>query len=252
MAALPLLALCMAACGGKPDNTRKIEFESFSYDRLGRVTDSVPSGLSQADSLCRFSGRGVLPTMIGNYDVTQLRDSLRSLAKVEFTERGECRPVIPKGFALTEFRPDSVEASGCCIDNLTVTLVSPYLIVWEDYVYTYQYGAAHGLQQWTYVNFDVTCGRILSVADIMKKGYGPRLERMLRERLAMRDDLFDDAAATASVPSVFRIVPDGLEFVWQQYEIAPYSTGVVRVQLNFWELEGLLNSHAGHIFGLGE
>ena len=197
----------------------------------------------------QFRGGGMLPVAGKDEKLVALRDSLLRMASVEFTEKGECAPVPDPELKVVKLSADSVAACGLSTNMLTVVLATPEAVVWEDYSYAYMCGAAHGNAACRYLNYSLGDGTILSLDDLMTTGYRDSLTELLRSRLADREDIFEDAEI--GIPGQFRITSDGLQFVYQQYEIAPYSSGIIRVDLAAYELGDLLSAR-GRTLILGE
>lgn len=243
-------ALLLASCSGDDDAARSISLESFSYESYAEL-DIPDSLLSDAEGsrFMQCRGAGMLPVAGKNEKLVALRDSLIRMASVEFTDKGECAPVLDADLKVVKLSADSVAACGLNTNMLTVVLATPEAVVWEDFSYAYMCGAAHGNSAYSYLNYSLGDGSILSLDDLMVAGYRDALTELLRSRLSDREDLFEDAEI--GVPGQFRITPDGLQFIYQQYEIAPYSSGVIRVDLTAYELGELLSAR-GRTLILGD
>ncbi len=242
--AIALLAV-LASCGsGSKTNgdseLPRVELQSFQYDVVAEIAegDTLPQPGSR---YTRVTGEGVMPLSIGDRDLSQLRDSLEKLSAVTFITADKVEPrVDPEMVISTTLKPDEVNACGSSYNSLTVSLVSPRLLVWKDYASAYVCGAAHGVYRTSFVNYRVSDGKILSLSDIMRPGYEEELAEMIRTRL--KEDKVDLLVPVDQVPvtDVFEITSNGIRFVYRLYEIAPYSEGEISVNFDAFELEDVL------------
>ncbi|MDE5883245.1 MAG: RsiV family protein [Muribaculaceae bacterium] len=240
-AALAVLASCNngASKNGDDETLPKVELMSYQYDAIAEVVegDTLPQPGSK---YVRVSGEGVMPTRIGNRDLSQLRDSLEQLGAISFVTTDKVEPRLDPTMVISSLSSDDVNACGSAYNSLTVSLVSPRLLVWKDYCANYVCGAAHGSYRTAFVNYRVSDGKILSVSDLMRPGYEEKLSNLIRKQL--KDDKVDLLVPLDEVPipDVFEITSNGIRFVYQIYEIAPYSSGEVSVNFDAYELEDVL------------
>lgn len=236
-----VIGAAMTILTGCGDDNRKdrIVLESYSYDAVAEIKESVTADLPGAE-YCRLRGRGVLPVGIGDDDVSALRDTLMRLGGVAPGKNGRMMPAEVRELTATNLSPDSVEACSLRYKSVSVVLTTPQVIVWCVYGEGINCGAAHGMYATHYINYSINGHRIVGLADLMKKGYEKPLLDMLREKLSEEPDLVDDINAV-TLPSTFRITPAGLKFMWGLYEIGPYSSGEIEVQLDTYEVIELLS-----------
>lgn len=240
---LTFAALILGACAEKKSDSGKMEFEAYDYSVVTQQTD-VDSTLPATAHYWHQVGSGLLPVASAdNPGLTALRDTLMTLGRVKFSEKGEVQIIPSQNMQATELKPDSTECGSGSSTQLAIVLATPKVIVWECYNYEYPYMAAHGTTDYTYVNYNVSTGKILTLSDMMKKGYESALVKMIREKLRDNDNLIVSVDSIA-IPANWRVAPSGLEFIWEPYEIAPYSEGVVRVLLDTGDLELLLTKEA--------
>lgn len=241
LAFIVLLASCGSA--SKTDNDNKlpiVELQSFQYDVIAE-TASGDSLLQPGSRYTRITGEGVMPVSIGSHDLKLLRDSLATLSVATFVNVDKVEPRVDSDMVINPgLKPEDVDACGSSYNSLTVSLVSPRLLVWKDYASSYVCGAAHGFHRTSFVNYRVSDGKILSLADIMRHGYEDELAQMIRMRL--KEDKVDLLIPADQVPvsDVFEITSNGVRFVYRPYEIAPYSEGEVSVNFDAFELEDVL------------
>jgi len=254
--AASLLTLTLALSGGLSSCTQKegdnsnprIELQSYSYDAISEITesDSVPGDIAGA-KYWRSTGSGVLPIKIGNRDITALRDTLMTLAAVDFDTKTGTIPRITEGLKLTDLNPDSIDACSYGAHYLQIVMINPKLAIWRCYNEYYLCHAAHGSHSTTYINYDIVSDKILDLPDIMKPDYEKPLTVLLRKTLSERDDLIVELNEIG-IPREFEITPTGLRFLYGIYEIAPYSSGEITVDIPVYDLDGLLNAKGESFF----
>lgn len=237
-----LLMLSVACSNEKESNVaasdKTMKFESFSYDVVAQ--DSAGSGKS---ALWHNIGRGVLPLSIGDADISLLRDSLIRLTQVELSSSGDASPRLGNGVRVIDKDPSKTETGNFTTNELYVVLNTGSIIVWQNHFEGYAYGAAHGIHSNSYVNYSVVDKKIISLTDIFKPGYEKTLTQMLREKLSDNKNLLVPTDEV-QIPHQFRITSDGIDFVYGIYEIAPYSSGEIVVNLYAYELQDLLTPAA--------
>ena len=64
--------------------------------------------------------------------------------------------------------------------------------------------------------------------------------------MAISKDLaiFEESLPLQELPKLFFIEPNGISFVWQPYEIAPYSSGDIQVFMSFADLKNFVNKES--------
>ena len=110
----------------------------------------------------------------------------------------------------------------------------------ETYSYT---GGAHGGTVRTGLCFSLSDGMRVLENDLFKPGYKETLDKLLRARLCSKaesegfaDSIFNrDIEANGN----FYISPEGVNYIYGQYEIGPYSLGIIELDLSWDELESI-------------
>lgn len=119
------------------------------------------------------------------------------------------------------------------------------------YIATVDYyeGGAHGIMQKLVTNFDSKTGRTLTLADVFVPGYEPHLREILLSELEEKagakdlDDLHAQGylySMDMFVPANFIIGEDGVTFIYNMYEIAPYEKGMTELTVDYSDLTDLL------------
>lgn len=122
----------------------------------------------------------------------------------------------------------------------------------QGYVYkieTYQ-GGAHGSHMIYYLNFDPETGEKITSADVFAEDKKEQLLALLTNQLLkdmncktveqLRDETSITLLGDLYVDENFLIDRDGIDFVYNTYDIAPYSAGVISIRLSFKQLAGVL------------
>ena len=121
----------------------------------------------------------------------------------------------------------------------------------ERYVYM---GGAHGLNTRNYYNFDLTTGKLITEKDLFVDNYKELLSDLIKKRMVEeskesneKDPILDLENSDYWTDSIkpngnFYITDEGINYVFNPYEIAPYALGETEVTLPFDRLKGILKS----------
>lgn len=234
------VALGLTACDNSENNSSGValELHTYNYDLIGiSAADSTT-----VDSLrnWRLSGDCVLPVKIGNNDITALKDSLLSLAGVSISSGNVVSPSGNDDMTISDLNPKTTNAPSTRVNSLSIDLLTSTVVVWENYNYEYQAFMAHGMAQTDYLNYSIYDNKILSLADIMKRGYEKPLLALILEELKAQDVPLNVATDEITIPDNFRIRANSIEFIFPPMSIAPYSEGDVRIRLSLMDLQGVL------------
>lgn len=113
-------------------------------------------------------------------------------------------------------------------------------------------GGAHGLTQLLTLNFDKATGKTLTLDDVMVPGYKVKLNELLQKALMDKADCKDinelhDKGYLFSMEmypsSNFILGKDGITFIYNPYEIAPYALGRIELTISNSTLEPLLKKN---------
>jgi hypothetical protein len=125
----------------------------------------------------------------------------------------------------------------------------------ERYVYM---GGAHGLETRNFYNFDLKTGQLITEKDLFKPNYESELAKLIKTRIVEESkenvekdsepitDLEETDFWTDSIKSNgnFYITDEGINYVFNPYEIAPYYMGQTEVTLPFDRLTSLLKPNS--------
>lgn len=114
------------------------------------------------------------------------------------------------------------------------------------YVYS---GGAHGLKTFTYYNFDLKDGTKIDERDLFVDSYKSELVKLIKNRIVEQSDVMrtlndleqSDYWTDSIKPNGnFYLSDEGITYVFNPYEIAPYYYGLTEVLLPYSRLENLL------------
>jgi hypothetical protein len=135
--------------------------------------------------------------------------------------------------------------------SMSVTYNSNYFLCLEylDYVYS---GGAHGMASLTYDIFNLRTGKTLDFQDFFIEDSSEKLTQILTLQIRSDKQIPDSIPLTKAGYFIDKIKPgnnmymngSGIGFVYNPYEIAPYSTGITNIFIDYNQLAGLLNEHA--------
>jgi dTDP-4-dehydrorhamnose 3,5-epimerase-like enzyme len=116
-------------------------------------------------------------------------------------------------------------------------------------------GGAHGLETRNYFNFDLKTGNLISENDLFLPSYKSGLADLIKKRIVEESKENKDSKDTEPILSLedtdfwidsikpngnFYITDEGINYVFNPYEIAPYYMGQTEVSLPFNRLKDLL------------
>lgn len=113
----------------------------------------------------------------------------------------------------------------------------------------YYEGGAHGINQLLIMNFDNLSGHCYTLSDVFVPGYEGQLNDLLLEQLMRQTDSqskteLKDKGYLYSMeifaPENFILGTDAITFVYNPYEIAPYSTGKTELTIDYDNLKKIL------------
>lgn len=248
------VALCSAfagvGCSDKEKNSpADIVLESYEFDRIAKVApeDSVDM---EGGQYCHVFGSGVLPRDVGNSDIKVLRDSLVSMAGVEYVDKTSVVPKLSEGMQLLDSVAKGTTACSEDMRVLTIDLVTPKVIVWSCLQSSYPCGAAHGAYMTTFLNYDIKGNRILSLSDMFKPGTKAKLAAVVNECVNEQypGELYQENE-TIPVSDNFQIYSEGIKLYYSIYSIAPYSSGEIKVELETYRIADILSEKGKELLG---
>lgn len=118
---------------------------------------------------------------------------------------------------------------------------------WKNYLLTYYSykGGPHGIQTMSPLVFDVS-GSLVQEEDLFADGWRQSVAEMLRQAVLSSmekedEELVELVEAELIGPNGnFSVGPDGIEWIFQPYEIGPYALGIVTATLSWKQLKPYL------------
>lgn len=114
----------------------------------------------------------------------------------------------------------------------------------------YYEGGAHGIQQQLIINFDEQSGKPLTADSVFVPGYQQPLSDLLLQELMDQADVstLDELRQKDYLYSMdmyptdnFILGDDAITFIYNPYEIAPYSVGTIKLSLDYSDVKHLMN-----------
>jgi hypothetical protein len=114
----------------------------------------------------------------------------------------------------------------------------------SKYTSWYSFGAAHPDYYTMFYNYDIRTGEKVLLEEILKQNYEFELNRLAEpkfiENYGMEGD-WQFEPGNFQLAKNFAVMPGGLLFHFNPYEIGPYSSGAPEVFLSFKEINSLIN-----------
>ena len=122
--------------------------------------------------------------------------------------------------------------------------MQPYreMISYQSYVYGYS-GGAHGMDALCCKTFNMATGKEVRSEDLFIEDHEDRLIASLRANLLCSIDDTDMLFEKDIYPSKdFYVTPEGITYIYQRYEIAPYVMGIIEVTIPWKEIKDILKT----------
>lgn len=261
--AVAALIACQS-CGGKSDASDadiRIEFETRT-DSVGYIVFNT--GL--ADTVYAAAKYSVVwPEKIGEEDFHAMRNQLM---RITFGQTDKSIDKAAEDFLISPLRELSEDSDSIVYRkvpfteaydsfgntysqvNSEVTLLNPQLLVIRATSYVYYYGAAHGGEVVDYLNYSLVDHAILTPDNFFVPDSKTAILDLINEAVKAEyppEALFDGPIEDFST---FEITDSDIVFVYQQYEVAPYSTGTVRVPVSQYDIYRFLTPLARQALSL--
>lgn len=123
-------------------------------------------------------------------------------------------------------------------------LDNPLYLIYELKTSEYR-GGAHGMYATHYLNFDPATGHLMNLHDLFYDGFEPTINKLLLNKLMKMYDCttqeeLEEAGllmGTDIYPSQnFSLNTGNITFIYNVYEIAPYSMGEIEISITYEEL----------------
>ncbi len=239
-------ALALSACGGK-DGSPSDDFDRVTVEKTVSIDNSkeapqchVHLEVLQAKNATNEAGRLINEAIVSKiFDMEQLSVQAAADSFANTYTRDYRKNMAP---LYREDRADATKHAWYEYRYVVTTeaLDGPDNII--NYLINLDYyeGGAHGITQQLTMNFDRKTGRQVSLADIFGADYETSLtERLLQALLDKTGDRNVEAlhqrgylySMDMFVPGNYIIGDDKVTFIFNPYEIAPYSEGRIELDI---------------------
>lgn len=255
-------AALLGGCKGEPaDNSATIEFSMVSGGKLFVLEDSAREFYRDNDVTFRDSAYIFLPEIIFGKDVEVLRkqilfdafvDSVSSphdaMANYFFSSADDL------GYTIVEADSTAVEddGSGYCLVQGDILNITPRMLTYKVSTYLYNPGAAHGMENCTYITYNIEEGCIMTLADL----FTPEGLEALPQLISMRAKKLERQLGETNIDALpaggdfFINLNEEIVFVYQPYEVASYAQGMIHVPFYPYELTEYLTPQGARFLRL--
>lgn len=180
----------------------------------------------------------------------QIKDNVRSRINTAMKASGD-KYIISKSLAKKTkegFRNFKFDFNAEYINNVNLAYVSSKLLMFIENHYIYE-GGAHGntilsTRAFLLQNGEELATNIEELFDMQKQN---EILALLTKKLKyQKDKLYDLPLHT--MPDIFVFDDSGVILMWQLYKIAPYSSGIIKVHINFKELAPFVKKDSVYSF----
>ncbi|MGM9853884.1 MAG: RsiV family protein [Muribaculaceae bacterium] len=253
--------LMLGACSSKAADTKAdddsaaktagtLSFETRTATSLYKI--DLPAELKNGESsdpIYRQSVSLVIPTALGDADISELNDSIISIALgCKDMKLNDAIPAWQKrtaeqtGYSVTPVKGTAEEIS--CFDSVdgTVITLTPDLLVYRITASGYNWGAAHGMSINSYLNFSIKDKKLVTLATLFTPEGLAKLPALIAKAAKANEAALGPTSITA--------LPEGgnfylseygeVVFAYQPYEVASYAQGEIKVGLYPYELDAYL------------
>lgn len=111
----------------------------------------------------------------------------------------------------------------------------------------YALGAAHGSFTMNFINFDLTTGNKITLDELIEPSNFRALKALAKKKFLQQNGeegwWFTTEDQPFELAEVFALERKGIRFIYQQYEIGPYSAGLPEVFLSKEDVKSLLKDN---------
>lgn len=187
-----------------------------------------------------FFGEPVYDSMspqqaMNNY-ITKYTDDYKDLSNAYYNDKIRLKGEMPNWYWYSMSRLNKIVFQN---DSLLA-----YAVEYSDYT-----GGAHGSYRLVYINIDLNNLVTLSEEDLFKPDYYKLLtDKLINNLMKQYNVSTPDSLVMHGFLTVDEIMPNnnfylndkGINYAYNQYEIAPYSMGVINITVPYSELEDIL------------
>lgn len=236
-----------------------IEFVEFSdttvmnMPKMAEIVDKPAYGTIIAS--------GIFPLRLGGVDLKPLQNAILSAAygtqnctlaqAIEYL--GTHSALAEEGDTLTRaslpLQRDSAGSEQYSV--ISVQTMTNSVMSFAIYQYVYPYGAAHGMQGTSYVNYYIPGEQLLTADNLFESSNRADIINAIRNAAKDQYASVDTMVDPEEIESYenFYVCPANITFVYEPYEIAPYAAGQVSVTVAPYQLYDYLTPLGKSVFG---
>lgn len=191
----------------------------------------------ELESWCDTTCMEIALTMLKLTKETEIAKMLNKKIESTLLDKRTLEQYLNVSTTSEEYYPSSSEEEAHIHTNDKGFLTVSYSM------YRYECGAAHGMAGVAYMNYDLATGKELDTSNVFITGYYPKLASIAERFLFQQngDEGWNFEKGKFPLNSNFAIELTGVRFLFQQYEIAPYSAGMPEVFIPYKEIKDLIN-----------
>lgn len=265
LVALALLAFVVSGCGKQETDapSTTVEFTLLSGQDHYTLEDTAREYGRDNDLTISCSADVYLPVQLFDLNVAPLCDKIMEVAfDTVCAEPSEAMGLYFKDFADSfgyHVEPADSAAIADGIEGFStvqgdVRNLSPRMLTYRVYIATYYPGAAHGMQNTSYITFDLLKGQIVTLDNLFTAEGLDALPAIISRRAKKLEAQLGETSIDAlpSGGNFFISLEDEIVFVYQPYEVASYAQGMIHVPFYPYELTEYLTPYALTFLGLDE
>ncbi len=128
-------------------------------------------------------------------------------------------------------------------DSVDILMNDNNILSFEQNYYQYT-GGAHGLYGTVYDNYYISSGKKITLWDVFNKQHKPDLLSLIKQKIiseGYKDEVFsmEEVVITDNIA----INKKGINFLYNIYDISPYSAGIIELFFTYKEIKDLLNQN---------
>ena len=245
---------------------KEYTFEKVAYLAEGQensLTFSIryayPVAVNASDEVLAKLQRAVCQTVLGDAFLDMRpRQAIEAYAAMKHNEYIQNNLPLLQEWAIdhedeplgeTLFNEELIISAAPITDHLPLT---PNHLLWSYAMDVYEYnGGAHGNRYLLIQNYNLQTGDAVSEQDLFIDDYYEPLKALLLEALIVQTDEAETKkdlrrlgySVADVVPNEnFYVTPEGITYVYNPYEIAPYAMGCIQISLPWDSIRHLLRN----------
>lgn len=230
----------------------KLEFASFADTTVYHIAniDSMPC------MNITFNITYPLATGVAGNDQLLLKDFMANCVGKEYANKTSIEEAVTM-FTNDEIKKYKSEVCGSTPESKVVAeawMTHEYfaqnkilynahgILSYSNYVYTFT-GGAHGINTTSCYVYDFYENQEIGINSIFKEEFLPNVLSLIKEELALNKDADSFDMNYVNVTENFFVDEEGIHWIYNPYEIAPYAIGAIEVTLPYSKIENYLTEN---------